>query len=594
MLAEDNNVNWKTLQGSGPDGQIVDSDVLEFLARVMAGEEELNPTPEPLPDGVQSWDTVEGVRDTDSWFSGPAASGSTPEPGESAAESEFELSDDIFLFDGEDGAEEDGTDFASAAEPADAGDSTRFGLSLEEDDGFDLFGNASSAADSEDLDDDSFLSGITTGAQESSGLLDDDFYDDDFLTDLSLEDGELDTPEAADADLGEFGLSGSGFSAAADDRHDDLLVGGLSPLSRLSHSAGSDEQDTDAFGTADGSTEAVFRETGLRSLEDYLQEGRFVEADAEPEPAPQPGFEFESGSGFELEAGSGTDFEIEFEAEFEPESEPELESAAMLAPEPEHDRFEVDFSGVGSEAAGEPGQETASEADSDQPGSEMAADAADSTGDGSDFSADFGFAAETLLDESPETAADEAGAQLPPAANIPLVSHGTVLRRHADVTLLGQARQAAGIELGQREPVGVLPFLLRAAARAAHLLEAGTAVTGAAIIRQDGVFTEQFESAAHGSFGELARSLMDPEGSGLQGDASGLSVIVVDMSGLEIDEAVLHLGSPVLALGRILSDSEQGTNHSTLTLSGEFNVAAGAEFLQAVSELLASPIRLFI
>ena len=54
-LAEENNVEWRRLQGSGSDGRIVERDVLDFLARVMAGEEDVDPTPEPLPDGLQAW-----------------------------------------------------------------------------------------------------------------------------------------------------------------------------------------------------------------------------------------------------------------------------------------------------------------------------------------------------------------------------------------------------------------------------------------------------------------------------------------------------------------------------------------------------------
>ena len=54
-LAEENNVEWRRLQGSGSGGRIVERDVLDFLARVMAGEEDVDPTPEPLPDGVQAW-----------------------------------------------------------------------------------------------------------------------------------------------------------------------------------------------------------------------------------------------------------------------------------------------------------------------------------------------------------------------------------------------------------------------------------------------------------------------------------------------------------------------------------------------------------
>ena len=51
--AEQNNVDWRTLSGTGPDGKIVERDVLDYLARVMAGDEAVNPTPEPLPAGTQ-------------------------------------------------------------------------------------------------------------------------------------------------------------------------------------------------------------------------------------------------------------------------------------------------------------------------------------------------------------------------------------------------------------------------------------------------------------------------------------------------------------------------------------------------------------
>lgn len=54
-LAEENNVDWRRLQGSGSDGRIVERDVLDYLARVMAGDEAVDPTPEPLPDGMEAW-----------------------------------------------------------------------------------------------------------------------------------------------------------------------------------------------------------------------------------------------------------------------------------------------------------------------------------------------------------------------------------------------------------------------------------------------------------------------------------------------------------------------------------------------------------
>lgn len=51
-LAEENGIDWRQLQGTGPDGTIVERDVLAFLAKLMAGEVDLPPMPEappPLP-----------------------------------------------------------------------------------------------------------------------------------------------------------------------------------------------------------------------------------------------------------------------------------------------------------------------------------------------------------------------------------------------------------------------------------------------------------------------------------------------------------------------------------------------------------------
>lgn len=51
-LAEENGIDWRRLQGTGPEGTIVERDVLAFLVKVMAGEVDLPPAPEeppPLP-----------------------------------------------------------------------------------------------------------------------------------------------------------------------------------------------------------------------------------------------------------------------------------------------------------------------------------------------------------------------------------------------------------------------------------------------------------------------------------------------------------------------------------------------------------------
>lgn len=48
-LAEENGIDWRRLQGTGPDGTIVERDILAFLAKVMAGEVDLPPMPEEAP-----------------------------------------------------------------------------------------------------------------------------------------------------------------------------------------------------------------------------------------------------------------------------------------------------------------------------------------------------------------------------------------------------------------------------------------------------------------------------------------------------------------------------------------------------------------
>lgn len=84
-LAEENNVDWRRLSGSGDGGRIVERDVLAFLARVMAGEEAVDPTPEPVPDGMEAWPADDvasyGRRDDDAAASPPT------------------LDDELFLFD---------------------------------------------------------------------------------------------------------------------------------------------------------------------------------------------------------------------------------------------------------------------------------------------------------------------------------------------------------------------------------------------------------------------------------------------------------------------------------------------------------------
>lgn len=99
-LAEQNNVDWRRLQGSGDGGKIVERDVLGFLARVMAGEEAVDPTPEPLPEGMEAWpdQDIASVRQS----VGEAATlGELRQEIGSAVREEPDVGEDVFLFDDE-------------------------------------------------------------------------------------------------------------------------------------------------------------------------------------------------------------------------------------------------------------------------------------------------------------------------------------------------------------------------------------------------------------------------------------------------------------------------------------------------------------
>ncbi len=62
-LAEENGIDWHSLEGTGPDGTIVERDILAFLAKVMAGEVELPPEPADMvpPEAVPDISQVQEV-----------------------------------------------------------------------------------------------------------------------------------------------------------------------------------------------------------------------------------------------------------------------------------------------------------------------------------------------------------------------------------------------------------------------------------------------------------------------------------------------------------------------------------------------------
>ena len=88
---------------------------------------------------------------------------------------------------------------------------------------------------------------------------------------------------------------------------------------------------------------------------------------------------------------------------------------------------------------------------------------------------------------------------------------------------------------------------------------------------------------------ELVTELSHP---GTEEDELGL--VAVDLTGFDLDEALLDLDVPAVTLGRVLYDTQRGTHRSTLTLTGDVPLERGAALMARVAELLESPVRLLL
>ena len=580
-LAEENNVDWRSLTGSGEGGRIVERDVLEYLARVMAGEEAVNPTAEPLPPGMEQWPETAGWNsvpaaqpDTGNWQADDAAAwdAAAAEPqapgdwqedepagwddpaGEAQEESDWladEPADSLGWPQGDD-AQDFGTPVAFDAEEAElraTGEWPAPDLEPEpDDDSADLLDDLLS--DDFDLSEDIFLFDDEPAGQEAEpepllflsqeeeqaadddvfgfdladeplgradDLLDDLEFEDADLTDLALTDGELDDPGLAGETLQEFER---GFTAESLEEQAGA-AGGPGPgwLSPTDAEPDADAAQDDDDWLLDVDAVASEEEDEADTLARRIEAAFESVADARPE--------FEN---FEDDAGS----DLADDETLQP-----IPPAAVLLADQE--------AGFGASDAEEPADD----------------------------------------------ALHLAAAHHNHAAELPFASYGTLLRRQLDVSLLNQARKVIGTEISGGDSVSALTFLLLAARRAAR--ETGFQhgqVAAAVIVGSD---IELLQDSNLG-FRDIALELQRVAAGEAHGDADpdALGVAVADMSGLEVDEAVLDLGLPMLSLGRSLHDEDRNTFRSTLTLSGHFDLQEGARFLQAASELLASPLRLLL
>jgi hypothetical protein len=626
-LAEENNVEWRRLRGSGERGRVVERDVLEYLARVMAGEEDLDPTPEPVPEGMQAWPD-EDVRAFEQEKRGETV---PPAYGTSTVD------DEIFLLDGE-GDDLDGeldveepeasygaADYAADAYPtyarpdAHADDDVELAPMegviddiVDEDDllvAGDDRAQAETAAPTGDGWPPAGAAAPPAHAPTAFGTNDEDAeLLPDLFDDRPSEHAWDDAPVFGDEGLGGSEPSPPGPSLDMDDDGDvdDDGVGawgasdeGPSVFAHDvdAHAPGAPEPDTDA-------ADPAFGAVGSDPL-DFDGPGRDeAEPDvfAHPEDADEPIL------------GAGADPVAEA-----PREDPSVEAEAADAQETAEEAAAPDAAGVDAAAPDDgahddlaledlaPESPTPDDHVLDEATHEHAAPTDAATGDAAppadaphavaeapDDATSLGAAPvvvpsdSSALEES--DARHEAGEGVAGSGGegLPLVSHGAVFRRQVDLSNLVAAQGDVARDLGLDEPVPLIAFLARAAAKA----RGGGSAVGVAVFDDQAIRTVSVDVAS----GAFAEALAAFEGLTEAPDARGedLDLIVADLADLDLDEAVLHLGAPVLAIGRVLIDTSTGGRRATLTLSGPGVGRDAAGILTRTAELLETPIRVVL
>jgi len=592
-LAEQNNVDWRVLKGSGPSGKVVERDVLDYLARVMAGEEALDPTPEPLPEGMQAWPD----QDLRSFQEGLGESASDMNAFRSdLASSVEELHDDSAREPQQDGA------FGAVDHLSQAG---------------------APAAEDPSFDDDVEgirAAGAAHAAEEAMGAAGASIDEDIFLFDDDEE------PEAG---------QGAGWGAAA--THDEDLgfeapAAFASDTDRASDEAVDAAAEPDDLLVVDGDDEpdvlpAVPGDVAGYQAGEDLDAGWQAPAEAAASMEDEP-----SWVGDEIRIGRDA-FGLEDAEDHQADDDLWVADAGASA-DTTHDVNAIDVAGSVPSGAGEAGDvdlwdegdvaaEDAVAADAavgpggvfDTPSAEPAATDAPyaSFGGEDDAFEDVPGREHGWADEVPATAqagldapevtepaqptvdgglptggAASFGAVTDVANALPLARTTTLLRRHIDVSALAAAQLAVGQELGDDEPLGASAFLLRAVAKAARDVAFEGGQVALAVIGE-GVRLRRVDDAASRSFGSLVAELREP---GVDEDEIGL--VAADLSGLDLDEAVLDVSAPVVTLGRILYDNQRGAYRSTLSLAGELPLDLGARLLARVADLLDAPVRLVL
>ncbi|MFA5550870.1 MAG: E3 binding domain-containing protein [Trueperaceae bacterium] len=617
-LAEQNNVDWRALSGSGPDGKIVERDVLDFLARVMAGDEALDPTPEPLPEGMEAWPD----QDAPTYFKPNGAGQSTTTEGllgaadESVDDLLADVTDDAF------GAEAFEADVGAGGHVADAFTDPEPGAAFEPD-----------ADAAEDADEAEYTAVFGDATDDLSSDDDEELSDDIFLFDdddagVTGHDDDLDAAPfgelAGDAPQAEsdFGL-GTDAPAEADYAYEAQTEAAEEP--EPAHAWGGAPEDVDdALLVADdgdgdepgaGGGVAEWRQTEGDDLSYDLGASDGFAGDA-----PEPGL----GDQADLAGTSLGGYDQEFTTPSEQFGNGDDDSDWTSGDLSGLGQANGDDAAVAEDGAGDLPDLWAGDAGGDQP--DQAADHTEAFTGATDGASDWQqsdpwgqtAAAETQPDDADDLVSELAddvedlvqaealdeidavsdleeldgqaeGAPVAAAfAGLPLVRTGNVMRRHVDLSALAGAQLEAGLELGHPEPLSAAPFLVRAVAKA--VAELGTVQGQVALAELDGeVRFRRVDHAASRPFAELVEELT---GEGHEEDE--LALVAVDLSGLDMDEVLLDLDVPAVTLGRILYDTQRGTHRSSLTLSGDLPLSEGSKLLARVAELLDAPVRLLV
>ena len=591
-LAEENNVEWRRLRGSGERGRVVERDVLEYLARVMAGEEDLDPTPEPVPEGMQAWPD-EDVRAFEQEKRGetvPPAFGTTT------------VDDEIFLLDAEG---DDLDDEIDVEEPGAA-----YGAAEYAGDAYTAYARPDAHADDD----------VELAPME--GVIDDIVDEDDLLVagddhaptetappvfDARTPDGEAEplgrAPSAFASDDVDAELLPDLFDERPSERAwDDAPVfgdDGLGVVGSVPPGPSLDIDDDD--GVADGGGAWGAPDEGRSGFEH--DEEAHAPVAREPDPnAVEPAFGATGPDALDLD-DPGRDA-------VEPDAVPEDDADGLLAPDgamPD-DLMPDDLmpddptpdgptpEGVAPDdlvpGAASPEGAAPMHAELDDAAPPLMAPHADAVTPGDAPPHDAGPVVVPLdpralgegdpVHEAGDVVAGSSG------DGLPLVSHGAVFRRQVDLSNLVAAQGDVARDLGLDDPVPLIAFLARAAAKG----RGGGSPVGVAVFDDRAIRTASVD-AASGAFADVLAAF---EGLSEAPDARAedLDLVVADLADLDLDEAVLHLGVPVLSVGRVLIDTSTGGRRATLTLSGPGVGRDATGILARTAELLETPIRVVL